>query len=65
MGERCGYDAAAGLCCPQLLTVIQKVEVFEHALDSTTGEDLHKVCVSLLSICGCQIGTQCPSLNAQ
>ena len=26
------------------LTVIQKVEVFEHALESTTGEDLHKVC---------------------
>ena len=25
------------------LTVIQKVEVFEHALDSTSGEDLHKV----------------------
>ncbi len=24
------------------LTVIQKVEVFEHALDSTSGEDLHK-----------------------
>lgn len=25
------------------LTVIQKVEVFEHALDSTSGEDLHRV----------------------
>lgn len=25
------------------LTVIQKVEVFEYALDSTSGEDLHKV----------------------
>eukprot|EP00887_Chlorella_sp_A99_P006163 scaffold3.g6163.t1 len=25
------------------LAVIQKVEVFEHALDSTSGEDLHKV----------------------
>ncbi|KAL4435039.1 hypothetical protein ABPG77_003864 [Micractinium sp. CCAP 211/92] len=25
------------------LTVIQKVEVFEHAMDSTSGEDLHKV----------------------
>jgi FKBP12-rapamycin complex-associated protein len=25
------------------LTVIQKVEVFEFALDSTSGEDLHKV----------------------
>ncbi|GAB4815427.1 hypothetical protein N2152v2_002473, partial [Parachlorella kessleri] len=25
------------------LTVIQKVEVFRHALDSTSGEDLHKV----------------------
>ena len=25
------------------LTVIQKVEVFEHALESTSGEDLHRV----------------------
>ena len=25
------------------LMVIQKVEVFEHALESTSGEDLHKV----------------------
>ena len=25
------------------LTVLQKVEVFEHALESTNGEDLHKV----------------------
>jgi FKBP12-rapamycin complex-associated protein len=25
------------------LTIIQKVEVFEHALDSTSGEDLHRV----------------------
>ncbi len=25
------------------LMVIQKVEVFEHALDTTSGEDLHKV----------------------
>lgn len=25
------------------LCVIQKVEVFEYALDSTSGEDLHKV----------------------
>ncbi|KAK9806197.1 hypothetical protein WJX72_004970 [[Myrmecia] bisecta] len=25
------------------LTIIQKVEVFEHALDSTSGEDVHKV----------------------
>jgi hypothetical protein len=25
------------------LPVINKVEVFEHALDSTSGEDLHKV----------------------
>lgn len=25
------------------LTAIQKVEVFEHALDSTGGEDLHRV----------------------
>jgi phosphatidylinositol kinase/protein kinase (PI-3 family) len=28
------------------LTVIQKVEVFEFALDSTSGEDLHKVGLS-------------------
>lgn len=27
------------------LPVINKVEVFEYALDSTSGEDLHKVCV--------------------
>eukprot|EP00798_Chlamydomonas_sp_ICE-L_P022754 gene22754-29922_t len=26
-----------------MLTIIQKVEVFEYALDSTSGEDLHKV----------------------
>ena len=25
------------------LTVIQKVEVFEHALECTSGEDLHRV----------------------
>ena len=34
------------------LMVIQKVEVFEHALESTSGEDLHKVW-------GCVEGVAC------
>lgn len=32
------------------LPVIHKVEVFEYALDSTSGEDLHKVSVSAQGI---------------
>jgi len=35
------------------LTVIQKVEVFEHALDNSSGQDLHKVCVLCACVCMC------------
>lgn len=37
------------------MMVIQKVEVFEDALDRTSGDDLHKVCYSWLPVLYCTV----------
>src|SRR5579875_529074 len=39
------------------LTVIQKVEVFEHALDSTSGEESYTFRCCLYSCCCCECDT--------
>jgi FKBP12-rapamycin complex-associated protein len=37
------FDQFGGTCKYEHMTLMQKVEVFEHALSMTTGDDLQKI----------------------